>query len=225
MTSSNLSPELFGFLRELAKNNNREWFAKNKAATRRSCRIRACGSSPTSARGSGASARTSWRSRSPLGGSLSRIYRDTRFSKDKSPYKTTVVIHFPHRGAPGAEHHVPGLYLHLAPGESFAASGVWQPDPPTLKKIRDRIVRRPESWEDVLRSKPHLEGETLKRPPPGYDADHQFIEDVKRKDFVATVAFGDKEVTSERFLERFVDACQAMDPLNRFLAEAVGLRW
>src|SRR5207247_11263414 len=88
-----------------------------------------------------------------FGGSISRIYRDIRFSPDKSPYKTHMGIHFWHDQATTPEHMAPGYFLHLASGESGVHSGVWHPDPPVLKKIRDRIVEEPDSWKKVLRSR------------------------------------------------------------------------
>ncbi len=160
----------------------------------------------------------------PVGGSLSRIHRDIRFSKDKSPYKTHIAIHFWHRSA-SDEMHTPGFYLHLGPGDNMAASGIWQPDPKSLNKIRRAIVARPRSWQAVLRGRPNFEGEALKRPPSGYDPNHPFIGDLKRKDFVATTSFTDAQVTDPRFMDGFLAACRFLNPLNRFLAEAVGLPW
>ncbi len=156
---------------------------------------------------------------------MMRIYRDVRFSKDKSPYRTTVGIHFSHRGTMGKAQHLPGLFLHLESGGSAAYSGVWQPDAPTLKRIRDRIVDEPEAWKKVARGKIHLEGDSLKRPPPGYEPDHPFIQDLVRKDFVVSVGFRDAQVTSPEFLDTFLDAGRTMDPLNRFLADAIELPW
>ena len=77
----------------------------------------------------------------PSGGSLFRIYRDTRFSKDKSPYKTHAGMYFPVRG--GKDVHTPGFYLHLEPGACFAAAGLWHPDAAALAKVREAIVARP----------------------------------------------------------------------------------
>src|SRR3989475_6309732 len=195
--------DFFGFLKELEKNNNREWFNKNKGRYEASVQepslrfIRDAGSrlkaiSPYLT----ADAR-------PFGGSMMRIYRDVRFSKDKSPYRTTVGIHFSHKGTMGKAEHLPGLFLHLESGESGAYSGVWQPDAPTLKRIRDRIVDEPNIWKKVARGKLQLQGESLKRPPPGYDPNHPFIQDLRRKDFVSSRSFRDNQVTSPQFLASF----------------------
>ncbi|MGI0149439.1 MAG: DUF2461 family protein, partial [Thermoplasmata archaeon] len=113
-------------------------------------------------------------------------------------------------------------------GDSAAASGVWQPDPPVLKRIRDAIVRKPDAWKRATPGRGWewmAEGETLKRPPPGYEPDHPFIQDLKRKDFIGSWRLRDAEVTSPDFLDTFLEACKAMNPLNRFLADAIELPW
>jgi len=223
--TTHITKDFFGFLKELEKHNNREWFTKNKGRYEGSVQapslrfIRDAGTrlkeiSPYLVADP-----------KPFGGSMMRIYRDVRFSRDKSPYRTTVGIHFSHRGTRGKAQHLPGLFLHLESGENRAYSGVWQPDPPILKRIRDRIVDEPEAWRRVARGKIQLEGESFKRPPVGYAPDHPFIQDLVRKDFVASVGFRDAEVTSPDFLDTFFDAGKAMDPLNRFLADAIELPW
>jgi uncharacterized protein (TIGR02453 family) len=219
------TPEFFRFLTDLAKNNNREWFAKNKQRYEKVVQAPAVRfiedvgpRLQTISRHLVAEAR-------PFGGSLMRIYRDVRFSKDKSPYRTTIGIHFPHANGKKRDVNVPGLYVHLEAGDSFAASGVWHPDPPMLKRIRDAIVRRPDDWKAVLRTRPRLEGESLKRPPPGYDTSHPFLMDLMRKHFTSFVPYRDTDVTRGDFMERFLAAGRAMDPLNRFLAKAMELPW
>ncbi len=222
--SAYFSPELFKFLRQLARNNNREWFAKNKARYEKTVRdpslrfIRDVGVKLKSV------SPYLVADPKPFGGSLFRIYRDIRFSKDKSPYKTNVAMDFWHRKS-GNRVHAPGIYLHLAPGKSFVGGGIWHPDPPTLNKIRQAIVKRPEAWRRVLDAKLEIEGESLKRPPQGVDPNHQFIEDLKRKDFIAGFPFKDKQVTSPMFLEDFLEASKSINPLNEFLAKAMDLPW
>jgi uncharacterized protein (TIGR02453 family) len=220
-----LSTESFRFLRELAKNNRREWFLKHKGEYESIVRdpslrlIEAAGPrlmkiSPHLV----ADAR-------PLGGSLARIYRDVRFAKDKSPYKTNVGIHFFHEKLADSDESLPGFYLHVAPGESFVAAGMWRPDPKRVAQIRKAIVAHPQAWERVLQSGVELEGESLKRPPPGFDPDQKYITDLKRKDFIASISFRDAEVASPTFLKKFLQACRSLDPLNRFLAESTGIPW
>ena len=219
------TPDLFQFLRDLARHNARDWFQANKGRYEASVlgpSVRFVDEvGPQLARLSRhvvADAR-------PFGGSVSRIYRDTRFSKDKSPYRTNVGIHFSHEDAEKSEAHLPGFYLHLAPGESMVASGVWHPDPAGLKRIRDSIVADPPGWRRVLRTSPPSGGESYVRVPPGYDPAHPFADDLRRKDFFATVSFRDTQVTSPAFRRTFVAACRTIDPLNRFLARALGVAW
>src|SRR5262245_26395925 len=101
-----------------------------------------------------------------------RIYRDTRFSKDKIPYKTHAAAHFRHRAA-REDVHAPGFYLHLEPGRSFAAAGLWHPEADALKRVRDVIVGQPRRWREATK-RVKVEGAALKRPPRGYDPEHAF---------------------------------------------------
>ncbi len=137
-------PELFEFLRQLKRRNNREWFAKNKPRYDQYGRdaalrfIAAFGTQlPKLSPHFVADPR-------PSRGSLFRIYRDTRFSGDKRPYKTHVGIHFSHNT--GKDAHAPVFYLHLEPDNCFAAAGIWHPENDVLTKVRMAIVRDTESW-------------------------------------------------------------------------------
>jgi uncharacterized protein (TIGR02453 family) len=219
---SHFSPELFRFLRELAENNSRDWFQAHRdryeTTLREPCLRFISDLGPLLRKVS----RRVVADPRPSGGSLFRIYRDTRFSKDKSPYKTHAGMYFPVRG--GKDVHTPGFYLHLEPGACFAAAGLWHPDSAALAKVREAIATRPADWKKA-RVGLSLEAERLRRPPRGYDADHPFIEDLKRKDFVSSVRLSDREVTSPRFLSGFVAECGKMSPLPRFLSAALELPW
>ena len=138
MSDSYITPKLFNFLSELKENNNKEWFESNKARYESDVRepllrfvtdfgVRLAEVSPHFV----ADARKS-------GGSLFRIYRDVRFSKDKTPYKTNAGLQLRHES--GKDVHAPGFYLHLQPNEVFIGVGIWHPDNTTLGKIRDAIV-------------------------------------------------------------------------------------
>ena len=157
-----------------------------------------------------------------------RINRDIRFSADKSPYKTHVGLSFGHdRGRMDA---APGLYLHLEPGQSFAGGGVHMPDGPTLTRIRDAIVSGTTSWRRIVSDAtfgPMFEnmGETLRRAPQGYDPSHAFVEDLKRKSYVWHVRFSEAEVCGPDFMKRYINACSAAAPFNRFMAKALGVAW
>jgi uncharacterized protein (TIGR02453 family) len=224
MANAYFSPVVFTFLRELAQNNNREWFAENKQRYEQRVRdpilrfIADIG--PRLAKISPhlvADPR-------PSGGSLFRIYRDTRFSRDKSPYKIHLGAHFFHESAKKAPS-VPGFYLHIQPGESFAAAGIWHPDPIALGKVRDAIAADAKEWKAVRRSKLPIEGGSLKRPPKGYPADHPSIDGLKRTDFVTSVRFTESELCRPTFLNDFAAACRTMSPLVKFVTHAQGLKW
>ena len=177
--AAHFSPALFEFLAELSMNNNREWFQANKARYERDVRNpllefvadfgeRLRTISPHMVADPRAS-----------GGSMFRIYRDVRFSKDKSPYKTNAGAHFRHEV--GREVHGPGFYLHLQPGSVYAGAGIWMPNSATLGKIRGAIVENPGRWERIIgdeafSSRFNLEGDSLKRAPKGIDPDHPLIE-------------------------------------------------
>jgi uncharacterized protein (TIGR02453 family) len=223
-TKAHFSPELFRFLSELRENNNREWFQANKGRYESAVREPVLRFIADFAPLLHTISLYFVADPSPTGGSLFRIYRDVRFSKDKSPYKTQVGVNFWHVEA-GKHVHVPGFYLHLEPGGCFAAAGLWHPDAATLKKIRAAIVARPAAWKAVRRSGLKIEGGTLARPPKGYNAEHPLIEDLKWKDYITSITFSDAKVCGSRFLSDYVAACRRMSPLVKFLTEALGLSW
>ncbi|MBI1878158.1 MAG: TIGR02453 family protein, partial [Chloroflexi bacterium] len=162
------------------------------------------------------------------GGSLFRINRDIRFSKDKSPYKTAAGVQFRHEA--GKDAHAPGFYLHLEPDGVFVGVGLWQPDPPTLSKIRDSIAQYPERWQrasvnEAFQAAFTIGGESLKNPPKGYDPNHPFIEDLKRKDFIASTSFSEAETCAPNFMDRYTELCRRATPYMSFLTMALGLSW
>ncbi len=222
--TSYFSPEFFKFLRGLARNNNREWFLKNKARYEKFVLEPSLGFIEDAGDELKAVSPYLVADPRPFGASLFRIYRDIRFSKDKSPYKTNVAMEFWHRRG-GKKARTAGLYLHLSPGHSFAGAGIWHPDPPTLNRVRKAIVSRPGAWSGVKESGLRVEGDSLKRPPPGFDSNHPFVDDLKLKDITAGVPFSNAQVTGPRFMEDFVQAGKKLDPLNRFLAGALGQPW
>lgn len=196
------SPRLFKFLRDLESNNDRAWFAANKA------RYVADVQEPALAfiedvgpRLAEISSRFIADPRT-VGGSLFRIHRDTRFSKDKTPYKTQVGTQFRHERARDA--HAPGFYLHLEPGSVFMGCGTWRPDAETLRAIRTAIASDGARWQAILRDPAfngrfRLGGDALKRPPAGFDPEHPLIADLKRKDFIAITDLTQTDVTSRGF--------------------------
>lgn len=145
-------PELFSFLVDLREHNDREWFAANKARYEEDVREPAIAFIEDFAPRLATISSHFTADPRPVGGSLFRIHRDVRFSKDKSPYKTSVGIQFRHESAGNAN--APGFYLHLEPGSVFLGGGVWRPDGEALARIRDRIVADPDGWTRATRSGP-----------------------------------------------------------------------
>src|SRR5499427_9648950 len=177
-----------GFLTELRAHNSRDWFQANKDQFESQVRDPFLRLIADLAPGLKKIAPGFIVDPSANGGSMMRIYRDIRFSKDKSPYKTWIAAHFYHQEAP-EDSQAPAFYLHIGNEHCFAAAGMWHPDPVALKKVRDSIVNRPAAWRTVNRTRLLADGESISRPPKGYQADHEFIDDIKRKDFCATVQF------------------------------------
>jgi len=216
------TPKTFSFLRQLKRHNDREWFDRNKARYQQFivepalCFITGFASQLDKISSYFvADAR-------PTRGSLFRIYRDTRFSSDKRPFKTHVGIHFSHVNGKDAQ--APGFYLHLEPDHCFAAVGIWHPDNRTLTKLRTAIVAQPDRWAKVRKTL-NLEGDKLSRPPRGFDANHPFIEDLKMKDFVASAALAEKQICGKAFTRDFATACRKMSPLVEFTTRGLGLKF
>ncbi len=223
MAKAYFTPELFQFLRQLKRNNKRDWFMKNREryemVARQPClrfltdfQFRLREISP-------------WIKVDPKphGGSLMRIYRDVRFSANQSPYKTNLGMHFPHAGSK-EDVHGASFFLQLEPGECFLAGGCWRPDTRSLARIRDAIAWKGPEWKKATRGV-ELGGEVLSRPPRGYRADHPMIEDLKRKDLVAAIAFTDEQVCSGKFMNEVVAGCRKLKPLVGFLSQALGLQF
>lgn len=224
-SESLLGPGLFKFLRDLKAHNEREWFSEHKARFETEARdpmLRVIGefSGPLAS-----ISRHFMADPRPSGGSMFRIYRDTRFAKDKSPYKTHLAAHFPHRAIAAGGVHGPGFYLHLEPGGSFAGGGLWHPEPEALFKVRQAIIAKSAAWKKLRHSGLEIEGEALKRVPQGFDPTHPFAEDLKLKDFYITRSFTDAQVLSPDFLDQLTGACQTASPLVAFLCKALDLPW
>ncbi len=221
-----ISPQIFKFLKELDANNDRQWFNDNKQRyideVRDPLLVFIEDFGPRLAKIS----KNMVADPRPVGGSLFRIYRDTRFSKDKRPYKTHAGMTFRHTD--GRDVHGPIFYLHLEPGRVFTAAGMWHPDADSLGKIRDVIMAHPGRWKRVLASRAFDldEGhDRLKRPPRGYDPEDPFIEDLKRKSFTASTTFTQKEACASDFPARFATSCRQKTSLMEFLTNAVELPW
>lgn len=224
MTNRHFNPKLFSFLRDLADNNDRDWFKAHQDEYEKYVREPALEFITTFSQPlDGISPHFRADSRKS-GGSLFRIQRDIRFSTDRSPYKTNTGMHFRHEMA--RDVHAPGFYLHLEPGACFMGAGIWRPDTRTQYRIREAIDARPDVWRKVTGGKAFrqmfdLMGDSLVRPPKGYDPGHPLLEDLKRKDFVAGRTLTHKEVTAPDFLDRFTADCRRTAPFVEFLCQAV----
>jgi len=221
-------PETMRFLEQLATNNNREWFAENKGRYEEDVLDVAL--------------RFVQSMQDPLadiaphfvamptrtGGSLMRVYRDTRFSKNKTPYKTNIGMQFRHEQAKDV--HSPGYYVHIDPNQVFVGVGMWRPDVEPLRRIRDRIAARPAEWKRVMGDPSFkrlftLGGELLVRPPRGFDRDHECIDDIRRKSFIALRELDVKDCLKPQFQRTVESSFKTAEPFMRFLCEAVGVRF
>ena len=216
------SPEVFVFLRQLKRHNDREWFAKKKARYQTSVVEPALSFIREFAPCLGRISPHFVVDARPTRGSLFRIYRDTRFSPDGPPFKTHIGIHFSH--ASGKDAHAPVFYLNLEPDNCFVAAGIWHPDNRALTRVRTAIVQDTEQWARV-RKKLTLEGDKLSLPPRGFDASHAFVDDLKMKDFVTSVPLSEEQICSANLMRDFVSACQKMSPLVEFTTKALGLKF
>jgi uncharacterized protein (TIGR02453 family) len=210
--------EFFRFFREISRNNKKEWFLANKE--RYETRVKkplvdfALALAPKLKK-----VAPKYVSDAK---SVFRIYRDTRFSRDKTPYKTHGALHFRH--ARGKDVHAPGFYLHLEPGNVFAGSGLWRPEPPVAAKIRKSIAKDVAGWKKVTKGL-KLDGDRLARPPRGFPKDHAAIEDLKRKDFITGHEFDEDDAKRASFLDDYVDALREQSAFMAFLTRACGLKW
>ena len=214
------------FLDELTANNNREWFKENKARYEDlvldvALRFIQSMHDPLA---DIAPHFTAIPQR--MGGSLMRVYRDTRFSKNKQPYKTNVGIQFRHEQAKDV--HSPGYYVHIDPQQVFVGVGMWRPDSDPLRAIRERIAAKPAEWRRAVTNSKfkrnfELGGESLSRPPRGFDKDHELIDDIKRKSFIAVRNLDVEDCLSPQFQKKVETTFRAGTPFMQFLCKAVGV--
>jgi len=219
-----LTQSTLDFLKELKENNNREWFNANKKAYEKikiefeefvdSLILKITQFDPTIGHHTAKEC-------------VFRIYRDVRFSNDKSPYKTHFGAYISAATGKSDIHSYAGYYFHIEPsGESMLAGGAYMPQGPWLKGIRKEISYNGEEFKKILSNESfrkvfgELEGEKLKKPPKDYPADHPEIELLKLKSFLAVHKCTDKDVLSGNFLEHTAEVFKTLYPLNHFLNEA-----
>ena len=213
------------FLKQLAKNNNKEWFDANrkkydaaKADFAGFIQVVINDFSKIDTSVSSLNAKDC----------LFRINRDVRFAKDKSPYKTNMGAYI---NAAGKKSMTGGYYLHLQPGNSFVGGGLYQPDADALKKVRQEIDYSFDAFKKIISNKKFktiytnglsMDGEvSLSRPPKGYDETNIAIEYIKLKSFVAIMPLTDEQVTDKKFKTTVVKAFEALHPLIVFLNKAL----
>ncbi len=231
MANSYFTPGVFKFLRELEENNNRPWFEENKQRYIDTIRepakvfiedfgerLQAISDHFV------ADTRTN-------GGSLMRPYRDTRFSQDKTPYKTNVGIQFRHEQ--GKDVHAPGFYIHIEPGACFAGVGMWNPEPKVARQIRESIYADPDGWRKATRYRSFTDvwdldpddDQRLKRVPREFDVDFPYADDLRMKSFIAGHKMTQKSVSSPEIDVTLAKAFKAGSNLNAFLCKSVGLAY
>lgn len=219
-------PVTVNFLQELSENNNRNWFMQNKQ--RYETDVLTPALNYISAMSELLAKISPQFNAVPkrIGGSLMRIYRDTRFSKDKTPYKTNIGIHFRHRL--GKDMHAPGYYIHIAPDEIFIGIGTWHPPSDALLKIREYIVEQPKRWltardDKIFRKEFNLYGDKLKLAPRGFPKDHKLLEDLKWKDFIAVQNLNRSDIQNKIFVALSIRLFKTATPYMKFLCDALGV--
>lgn len=215
------------FLRDLAANNNREWFKVNKSRYEEdvldvALRFIQSMQDPLAEIAPHFTAVAT-----RVGGSLMRVYRDTRFSNNKLPYKSNIGIQFRHERAKDV--HSPGYYVHIDPDEVFIGVGMWRPDSEPLRQIRERIVARPKDWKRATNTPQfkrqfRLGGESLQRPPRGFDREHPLIDDIKRKSFIAVRSLDTADCLKPQFQRTVESSFKNATLYMEFLCSAVGVK-
>ncbi|MFB2641609.1 DUF2461 domain-containing protein [Shewanella bicestrii] len=175
------------FLKQLALNNSRNWFKAHQEEYENKVRTPALRFIEQIQPDIVAISPRLTAVAKKVGGSLMRPQRDSRFSNDKTPYKTNVGIQFRH--FQGKDVHAPGLYLHIAEDGCFIAAGIWHPESKVLNAIRTCIDENPNGYKKALHTLTNqgfvMDGDSLTRPPKGFDKHHPMLDELKRKDFIA----------------------------------------
>ncbi len=213
MTDRYFSKQTLAFLSALAENNTREWFEVHKQDYEDLVRAPALDFISDMANEMPAISKHFRAVPKKVGGSLMRVQRDTRFSRDKTPYKTNIGIHFRHEL-----------------GECFAGVGLWHPEADVLFKVREAIVKKPDAWvkaRDNKNFRKHFEiiGDTLANAPRGFAKDHPLVEDLKFKDHTALAPLSAVEITSKDFRKLVVERFKQAAPYMRFLCGALELEF
>jgi uncharacterized protein (TIGR02453 family) len=221
-TFSAFPKEGLQFLRLLKRNNNREWFQRHKGIYE--SHVKAPIHNLIEALGRDFQNFAPELVASPKV-SAYRIHRDTRFAKDKSPYKTHIAAVFPHAGL--GKHEGAALYLHIDPSELFVGGGLYMPLPEDLQVLRNHIAENPDGLHRIVQAPAFrrmfgsIHGEQLTRVPRGFPADHPAADYLKYKQFLASRSLDPKIVTSPGFYKVVVETFRGMLPFIRFLNEPI----
>ncbi|MDR6920597.1 DUF2461 domain-containing protein [Chryseobacterium sp. 2987] len=215
--SVSISPQTFDFLNKLTKNNNREWFNENKNLYTESQGNVVDFLDELIKEMSGFDEELG---KIDAKKSLFRIYRDTRFSKDKAPYKTN----FGASLGMGKGSQKGGYYLHLEPGKSFLAGGIYMPESSVLKEVRKEISLYGEDFLKILHNKefkkhfPELDqDDKLKKVPQGFEKEDPMAEYLKLKNFIVVYSLKDEDVLNKSAVKNLAKIFKVMKPFNDFL--------
>lgn len=227
---SGFTPRTLKFLYALSQHNDRDWFQANRAHYEEHVVTPALDFIEAMADPlAGISPRFLCIPKR-VGGSLIRIFRDTRFAHDKRPYKTNIGIHFRHEAF--RDIHAPGYYFHIGLDECFIGCGMWHPERPVLNEIRRLILDRPRRWTAARRAVTSARGfaffgDTLKRMPADFPvpAAHPWRDDFKRKDFIVARSFDEAELYSPALVDFAAESYAAATPFMRFLCASQGARF
>ena len=210
-----LSPKIFDFFKDLKNNNNRVWFLKNKTSFNPNQEQVKIFGEMVKDRLNNFDNIDKFK--------LFRIYRDVRFSKNKTPYKTHFGLTW-HRTKPKLRG---GYYLHIENKRSFLACGFWAPIPQDLKRIRDEISHDSRELKSILFDNEfqsvwgQLKGDEVKTAPRGFDKNHPDIELIKKKQYVLTINLTNNDVCSENFIERIEQALFKVKPFVDYMSEVL----
>ncbi|WP_298736871.1 DUF2461 domain-containing protein [uncultured Chitinophaga sp.] len=209
------------FLKNLSRNNTKEWFDEHKPAYQDA---KADYESIVQQLIDGLSRQDPGTAGLQVKDCVFRIYKDVRFSKDKTPYKTNMGAAFSPGGRKSGR---PGYYFHLEPGGSFAGGGLWMPDAPTLKKVRQEIDYNFAEFQQIISNKEFIkyfgkiEGEALKSAPQGYQPDNPAIAYLKLKSFTVWHSFSDEACTQPALVREILKVFAVMQPFVKFLDRAL----
>lgn len=226
MANRRFSQATFKFLTRLDANNNRAWFDAHRQDYEDAVRTPALNFIDAMSDDMQSLSPHFLASAKKVGGSLMRVHRDTRFGKDKRPYKTNIGIQFRH--ARGKDVHAPGFYVHLEPRECFLGVGIWHPDASALGQIRAAIDEHGAAWKKASRDPKFSEiftlaGAALVNAPRGYAKDHPLLDDLKRKDFIAVMPFDPALATADHFQTDVMKAFRSAAPFMAFLCKSLEL--